>query len=177
MTWDQVSNAIDALPNEDDWDGAGSPAPLPLAIDAAYAVANRLRLDDGTLGAPDRVIASVNGEVIFEWHDQDEYRELRISAASVKKGATMAKLSSAVPLEWKQVYFDADNQSGLWNADSAIRHRWWEINGGEQEGYVAQIFWGHWQGFQLDTSPVLQTLSEAKQWCQTQEVESTGWTT
>lgn len=63
---------------EDDWDGAGTPAPHPSLVD--YAISLALRLRDCDCPAPDRVIASVNATIYFEWHSAPGYVEIEVTS-------------------------------------------------------------------------------------------------
>lgn len=61
---------------EDDWDGEGAEAPHPNLIHAAIKLAQDLAAS----GFPpaERVIASVNGTIYFEWHTPLGYEEIEI---------------------------------------------------------------------------------------------------
>lgn len=75
--WDSRFADLDALKQlEDDWDGRGADAPSPAVIAGAVRLARSLR----GLGAPaaGRVISSVDGEVIFEWHAPGQYCEIGV---------------------------------------------------------------------------------------------------
>ena len=50
----------------DDWDGEGSEAPPVSLVDGAIVLAQRLKANGWPVA--DRVVASVNGTVYFEWH-------------------------------------------------------------------------------------------------------------
>src|SRR5947209_5833746 len=62
----------------DDWDGEGTAAPDPTLVDGAITLALYLR-DTSTLPA-DRVIASVNGTIYFEWHTLRGYLEIEVTS-------------------------------------------------------------------------------------------------
>jgi len=63
---------------EDDWDGDGSAAPGRALVDAAIEHARMLAAD----GCPpaDRVHASVNGTIYFEWHSPLGYQEIEMTS-------------------------------------------------------------------------------------------------
>jgi hypothetical protein len=54
-----------------DWDGEGSDAPSDELIDAAASFARHFNSAGAT--PPDRVLASVNGTVLFEWFAKSGY--------------------------------------------------------------------------------------------------------
>jgi hypothetical protein len=60
---------------EDDWDGEGASAPGVPVADSAIRYACALR---HSLASPDRVAASVNGSICFEWRNANELMELEI---------------------------------------------------------------------------------------------------
>jgi hypothetical protein len=76
---------------EDDWDGEGTEAPHPALVDGAITLAQTLR-DKGVM-PPDRVHASVNATVYFEWHTPLGYTEIEVVSPvgaerrSVRKGS------------------------------------------------------------------------------------------
>jgi hypothetical protein len=59
---------------EDDWDGEGTLAPNPALVDGAIKLATQLK---GS-APPDRVHASVNATVYFEWDTPEFYREIEV---------------------------------------------------------------------------------------------------
>jgi hypothetical protein len=61
---------------KDDWDGEGTEAPHPSLVVAAIKLAQNL----AARGFPpaDRVIASVNGTIYFEWHTALGYEEIEV---------------------------------------------------------------------------------------------------
>lgn len=61
---------------EDDWDGEGTLAPNSALVDGAINLAMKLRAQ--RMSAPDRVHASVNETLYFEWHDADGYLEIEV---------------------------------------------------------------------------------------------------
>lgn len=61
---------------QDDWDGDGSLAPSVEVVDSAIAYGSNLR--QTYVDPPDRVIAGVNGTVIFEWSVVDRIRQCEI---------------------------------------------------------------------------------------------------
>lgn len=60
----------------DDWDGDGSIAPVAGLVEGALALAKQLQLE--RKDPPDRVVASVNGTIIFEWHTPSGYQEIDV---------------------------------------------------------------------------------------------------
>lgn len=62
----------------DDWDGEGSEAPSPVLVDGAIRLAVWLR-DRGWPPA-DRVAASVNATVHFEWHADGVFTDIEVVA-------------------------------------------------------------------------------------------------
>jgi hypothetical protein len=63
---------------EDDWDGEGTEAPHPSLVDGAITLAQNLE----ARGCPpaERVIASVNGTIYFEWHTPLGYQEIEVTS-------------------------------------------------------------------------------------------------
>jgi hypothetical protein len=61
---------------EDDWDGEGTEAPHPNLVDAAIILAQNLAA--GGFPPAERVIASVNGTIYFEWHTPLGYEEIEV---------------------------------------------------------------------------------------------------
>lgn len=77
--WDRLIDrliAIRFLP--EDWDGEGSIAPDPGAVGGATKLAIILKGDE--YPPADRVIASVNGTVVFEWHSEEGYQEIEVAS-------------------------------------------------------------------------------------------------
>jgi hypothetical protein len=62
----------------DDWDGEGAEAPAPELVDSAITLAQDLQAR-GWL-PPERVLASVNGTIYFEWHTPHGYVELEVTS-------------------------------------------------------------------------------------------------
>ncbi len=78
-TWGSLIDELLRIRNlEDDWDGEGTEAPHPALVDAAITLAQSLEAS----GRPpaDRVIASVNGTVYFEWHTPLGYQEIEVTS-------------------------------------------------------------------------------------------------
>lgn len=61
---------------EDDWDGEGTEAPHPALVDGAITLAQYLQAKGDA--PPDRVHASVNATVYFEWHTPLGYTEIEV---------------------------------------------------------------------------------------------------
>lgn len=88
MTWPEAIAELNRVRFlETDWDGKGFSAPHPDLVDGALRIAHHLQRHGGM--PPDRIHASVNGTVYFEWHtprgirafeivDIGEYREIPI---------------------------------------------------------------------------------------------------
>lgn len=76
---------------DDDWDGEGTEAPHPALVDGAITLAQTLQARGVT--PPDRVHASVNATVYFEWQTPLGYREIEVvspveaECRFVRKGA------------------------------------------------------------------------------------------
>jgi hypothetical protein len=79
QAWDCLIDDLLRIRNvKDDWDGEGSEAPHPFLVDSAIALALALK---GRCSPPaDRVIASVNGTVYFEWHFPSGYQEVEVTS-------------------------------------------------------------------------------------------------
>jgi len=77
QAWSQV---IDELLRmrllKDDWDGEGALAPHPSLVDGAISLARDLQAN-GTPAA-DRVLASPNGTICFEWFTPLGYQEIEV---------------------------------------------------------------------------------------------------
>lgn len=63
---------------EDDWDGEGTEAPDHALVDGAITLALKLRAN--AYHPADRVIAGVNGTVIFEWFTHGGYVEVEVTS-------------------------------------------------------------------------------------------------
>ena len=80
---------------DDDWDGGGSPAPAQSLIDGAMKLANKLK--EEKYPPADRVSASVDGTIYFEWYTPAGYEEIEITSPVdaewrwVEKGANEAE--------------------------------------------------------------------------------------
>jgi len=72
MTWDDVTDKlIDLRCLKEDWDGLGSAKPAPQALRVGYILKQEFLRHD--VRCPDRVLASVNGSVVFEWYTSRGY--------------------------------------------------------------------------------------------------------
>lgn len=60
----------------DDWDGEGTEAPHPHLVDAAILLAQNLAAR--SFSPAERVIASGNGTIYFEWHTPRGYQEIEV---------------------------------------------------------------------------------------------------
>ncbi|MGL4464647.1 MAG: hypothetical protein ACRDD1_14875 [Planctomycetia bacterium] len=82
--WEKPSQGWSAVFDEllrirklpDDWDGEGTASPNPSLVDGAISLAQRLR----SIGCPppNRVLASVDATVYFEWHSPIDYCEIEV---------------------------------------------------------------------------------------------------
>jgi len=76
---------------KDDWDGEGTEAPAPGLVHGAITLAQKFEAAE--YPPADRVIASVNGTIYFEWHTPLEYQEIEVTSPvdaecrSVRKGS------------------------------------------------------------------------------------------
>jgi len=61
---------------EDNWDGEGSKAPSVELVDGAIMLTKSF--NENGLPTPDRVHASVNGTIYFEWHTPASYMEIEV---------------------------------------------------------------------------------------------------
>ncbi|WP_439622862.1 hypothetical protein [Gemmata sp.] len=94
-TWGKLIDSVLDIHNlRDDWDGEGSEAPAPGAVDGALHLAMALR--DRQERPADRVVPSVNGTVYFEWHLPDAYREIEVTGPSRAEVRIVQKGSDAV---------------------------------------------------------------------------------
>jgi hypothetical protein len=62
---------------EDNWDGNGAEAPLPELIENAIEFFAFYR-ESRKVSPPDRIVASPNGSIVFEWQSADTYMEVEI---------------------------------------------------------------------------------------------------
>lgn len=82
----------------EDWDGEGSVAPDPEAVVGATKLARNLK--DQEYVPADRVTASVNGTVVFEWHTAEGYQEIEVTSPVdaelrwVAKGSRTAEVTA-----------------------------------------------------------------------------------
>lgn len=81
---------------EDDWDGDGTVAPDPALVDRAITLARSFQAKGDA--PPDRVHASVNATVYFEWHTPLGYTEIEVVSPveaerrSVRKGSNSTEV-------------------------------------------------------------------------------------
>jgi hypothetical protein len=79
----------------DDWDGAGSPAPVASLVAGAIKLA--LTLKENKYSPAARVSASVDGTIYFEWYAPSGYEEIEVTSPVdaewrwVEKGASEAE--------------------------------------------------------------------------------------
>lgn len=62
---------------EHDWDGDGALAPRVELIDSALRLSQQLRRQG--YDVPSRVVAGVNGTILFEWQCGDVYEEIEVT--------------------------------------------------------------------------------------------------
>lgn len=77
QTWQLLIDELLRIRNlKDDWDGEGTEAPDPALVDGAMTLTQWFQAN----GFPpaDRVIASVNGTIYFEWHTPLGYQEIEV---------------------------------------------------------------------------------------------------
>jgi hypothetical protein len=75
--WMELIDALlRSLMLEDDWDGEGTEAPHPSLVVAAIKLAQNLAA--GGFPPAERVIASVNGTIYFEWYTPLGYEEIEV---------------------------------------------------------------------------------------------------
>ncbi len=96
--WDEIINQlIDFSRLPDDWDGEGSAAPDRGVVAAATKLAAALRSKNEQ--PPDRVSASVNGTIYFEWYPSDGFLDIEVmSPVDAERrwlghGATVAEVT------------------------------------------------------------------------------------
>jgi hypothetical protein len=78
-SWDgRIDDLLKIRTLEDGWDGAGASAPGTELVDSALLLARNFR--DRGYDAPSRIVAGVNGTVLFEWQDDGVYEELEVTA-------------------------------------------------------------------------------------------------
>lgn len=96
-TWTQVIDELLRIRQlEENWDGEGTEAPLPSLVDGAILLAQDLKAQ----GHPpaDRVIATVNGTVSFEWLTPLGYCDIEVISPNeaeyswVPKGSREAQI-------------------------------------------------------------------------------------
>src|SRR5262245_19564894 len=95
--WSQLIDELLRIRNlKDDWDGEGTEAPHPALVDGAITLAQTLEARGHS--PADRVIASVNGTVYFEWHTPLGYQEIEVTSPIdaecrwVEKGSDITKV-------------------------------------------------------------------------------------
>ncbi len=82
---------------EHDWDGQGAAAPSHPIVDAAIRLAQKF----SSMNEPvaDRIVAGINGTVVFEWHDARGYHEIEVARPDgaeyswVRPGADRAEVA------------------------------------------------------------------------------------
>ena len=91
--WDSITAQIDAISRfQDDWDGAGSPAPDHGAIVGAARLAKAMQAQGYQV--PGRVTPGINGTVCFEWHTPAGYLEIEVTSAAGGEMAWVANGSA-----------------------------------------------------------------------------------
>jgi hypothetical protein len=78
----------------DNWDGEGTEAPHPALVDGAITLAKSFRFQG--VSPPDRVHASVNGTVYFEWHTPVRYYEIEVVSPTRAECRVVRKGSDAI---------------------------------------------------------------------------------
>jgi hypothetical protein len=77
--WDRIIDELLRIQFfQDDWDGEGSVAPDSGVVAGAIKLVQIFKADK--FAPADRVIASVNGTVYFEWHTPLGYREIEVTS-------------------------------------------------------------------------------------------------
>jgi hypothetical protein len=77
ICWNElIDELLRILMLDDNWDGEGSEAPDRALVSGAIKLAQNLKASKYT--PADRVIASVNGTVYFEWHTPHGYQEIEV---------------------------------------------------------------------------------------------------
>jgi hypothetical protein len=96
--WDQlIAELLRIYRLEDDWDGEGSMVPAPGVVVAAAILASTWQKEEFL--PADRVTASVNGTIYFEWYIPDGYLEIEVTSPFdaerrwVARGATTAEVA------------------------------------------------------------------------------------
>lgn len=77
---------------EDDWDGEGTEAPSQTLVDFAISLARSNQAQG--LPSPDRVHASVNATVYFEWQTPAAYCEIEVLSPVDAESRTVLKGSN-----------------------------------------------------------------------------------
>ena len=97
--WDSITAQIAAIGRfQDDWDGAGSPAPDHGVVVGAARLAAKMQAQDYPV--PGRMTPGVNGTVCFEWYTVAGYLEIEVTSvvaaemAWVANGSAVAELSA-----------------------------------------------------------------------------------
>ena len=75
---DAVDDLLRIRKLPDNWDGEGSEPPSAEVVDSAITLSQTLQKHNWL--PPERVIASVNGTIYFEWHVGDSYHEIELTA-------------------------------------------------------------------------------------------------
>lgn len=74
--WSIIDELLRVRNLKDNWDGEGALAPPPELVDSAITLAKTLK--DNGVPPPDRVHASVNATVYFEWYNPLGYGEIEV---------------------------------------------------------------------------------------------------
>jgi hypothetical protein len=92
--WEQLIDKLISIRFlQEDWDGQGSVAPDPDAVAGATKLALILKAQE--YPSADRVTASVNGTVVFEWHTTEGYQEIEVTSPIDAESRWVAKGSRA----------------------------------------------------------------------------------
>ncbi len=80
--WDTIIDELLRMRElQDDWDGEGSVAPQKALVDDVTSFAY-WRKQENEL-APDRIVATVNGTICFEWYADGSFKEYEFVAPDV----------------------------------------------------------------------------------------------
>lgn len=95
--WSPVIDELLRIRNfKDDWDGEGTDAPHPALVDGAITLAQDFQAKG--VAPPDRIHASVNATVYFEWHGPLGYTEIEVvspveaECRSIQKGSNITEV-------------------------------------------------------------------------------------
>lgn len=102
-SWDELADDLLRLRSlGNDWDGQGAAAPHLSLVVAALRLLLSLRARPD-MAVPDRVLAGVDGTIVFEWHTPLTHEEIEVVAPTIAEYRREDMTSPAMPTVLLQI--------------------------------------------------------------------------